>query len=211
MNIRKRIRKLKNEKKYFRMVLLIVLRLIVLAIGLTIFLPIIIPCVLYSERCRKLTNEQAMDLSYSIVKKMSPIIHRLLGISRVHVNILSRSREDIDNPKSGTITLGVFGRPEGSIAMYQGDREVTLFYGSILKVSKKSRSIFIIRLIFILAHELRHAKQYQTNSDAFKNYISPGEDFVMYKKQDVETDADRFGVRFVFRSIIAIVRLIFKK
>lgn len=65
-------------------------------------------------------------------------------------------------------------------------------------------------IISTIVHELTHYKQFLNNPKYNENYIDSNVDYVAYKKQDIEKEADKMGIKFVLYHLIDILKFILK-
>lgn len=152
-------------------------------------------------------EEYSLLLVNTFVK---PVAKFLKVENDVKVILEPVSSSDTDNQ----ITFGYYSQycPDdyAYIGLARG-HYVKLFYRTICKTSHESKTIFTFKFLSVLAHEFAHAKQFETGALIVENYIEAKTDFVAYKKQDVEVDADKKGLVFVIIFAIDIIKFIFKK
>lgn len=232
-NTRKTISDYIEKKQYVR---LIIFATCIIAIILCMILvtvstaPFIIIKNSYMRHCKKLTAKEAKNEIEKVANTFSPIIHNVLGLKK-EAKILFKKFDHTSFSTLGQYSYGkiiledelitsVIKSIVGSTGTdskfrdidvkYTRRNDVILYYESLLRVSKMSKTLFIINSIITLAHELRHSYQYSKDSKVFTNYITGEEDYVMYRRQDVEKDANRFSYKFALISLWTIIKFLFK-
>lgn len=105
-------------------------------------------------------------------------------------------------------TLGMFGERDG-FALFQEKPEFTFFIENLIKVTSNIKVWAKIIFIKNMAHEMKHARQYELDHDYAKNYIDNNEDLKAYKDQKIEREARSASHLYVLYDLIFIMRNIF--